>query len=67
MRMAHSLLGAFLAGERILRCWGGGTGWAVEDSVPIPMGLLPTRDRNYYGITGDWAKYEHVTTTECGQ
>ena len=64
--MACSLLGAFLVGECILRCWGGGTSWEVEDAVPIPVGLLPTRDRNYYSITGDQAKYEHVRTTECG-
>jgi len=32
VRMARSLLAARLAGERILRCWGGGTGWAVEDA-----------------------------------
>lgn len=32
VRLARSLLAARLAGERILRCWGGGTGWAVEDA-----------------------------------
>ncbi|XP_043704258.1 MA3 DOMAIN-CONTAINING TRANSLATION REGULATORY FACTOR 1-like isoform X1 [Telopea speciosissima] len=32
VHMARSLLGARHAGERILRCWGGGTGWAVEDA-----------------------------------
>uniref|UniRef100_A0A0C9RVH6 TSA: Wollemia nobilis Ref_Wollemi_Transcript_10948_2779 transcribed RNA sequence n=1 Tax=Wollemia nobilis TaxID=56998 RepID=A0A0C9RVH6_9CONI len=32
VRMARSFLSARLAGERILRCWGGGTGWAVEDA-----------------------------------
>ena len=53
VHMACSLLCACLAGERILRCWGGGTGWAVEDALPIPVGLLPTRDRNYYSITGE--------------
>ncbi|MQM08602.1 hypothetical protein Taro_041458 [Colocasia esculenta] len=35
LKMAHSLLGSRLAGERILRCWGGGgsskTGWEIED------------------------------------
>ena len=67
MPMARSLLGAHLAGDCILRCWCGGTGWAVEDAVPIPVGLLPTRDRNYYSITGEQAKYEHVTTTEHRQ
>lgn len=29
---ARALLGARHAGERILRCWGGGSGWAVEDA-----------------------------------
>nr|DAD34372.1 TPA_asm: hypothetical protein HUJ06_005012 [Nelumbo nucifera] len=32
VHMARSLLAARHAGERILRCWGGGTGWAVEDA-----------------------------------
>uniref|UniRef100_A0A0D6QWI4 MI domain-containing protein n=1 Tax=Araucaria cunninghamii TaxID=56994 RepID=A0A0D6QWI4_ARACU len=32
VRMSRSFLSARLAGERILRCWGGGTGWAVEDA-----------------------------------
>ncbi|KAL4193485.1 hypothetical protein AMTRI_Chr06g199650 [Amborella trichopoda] len=32
VHMAKSLLSARHAGERILRCWGGGTGWAVEDA-----------------------------------
>ncbi|XP_057841956.2 MA3 DOMAIN-CONTAINING TRANSLATION REGULATORY FACTOR 4 [Cryptomeria japonica] len=32
VRVTRSLLSARLAGERILRCWGGGTGWAVEDA-----------------------------------
>lgn len=29
---AKALLAARHAGERILRCWGGGSGWAVEDA-----------------------------------
>ncbi|XP_020690190.1 uncharacterized protein LOC110105147 [Dendrobium catenatum] len=29
---ARSLASARHAGERLLRCWGGGTGWAVEDA-----------------------------------
>jgi hypothetical protein len=29
---ARALLVARHSGERILRCWGGGTGWAVEDA-----------------------------------
>eukprot|EP00262_Sarcandra_glabra_P015736 TRINITY_DN4918_c0_g1_i1.p1 TRINITY_DN4918_c0_g1~~TRINITY_DN4918_c0_g1_i1.p1 ORF type:complete len:717 (+),score=179.55 TRINITY_DN4918_c0_g1_i1:274-2424(+) len=32
VHMARTLLAARHAGERILRCWGGGTGWAVEDA-----------------------------------
>ncbi|XP_010248756.1 PREDICTED: uncharacterized protein LOC104591570 [Nelumbo nucifera] len=32
VHMARSLVAARHAGERILRCWGGGTGWAVEDA-----------------------------------
>ncbi|KAK9119932.1 hypothetical protein Scep_018025 [Stephania cephalantha] len=32
VHMARSLIAARHAGERILRCWGGGTGWAVEDA-----------------------------------
>ncbi|XP_008799936.1 MA3 DOMAIN-CONTAINING TRANSLATION REGULATORY FACTOR 1-like [Phoenix dactylifera] len=32
LRMARSLVSARHAGERLLRCWGGGTGWAVEDA-----------------------------------
>ncbi|KAH7670685.1 Initiation factor eIF-4 gamma MA3 domain-containing protein [Dioscorea alata] len=32
VHMARTLISARHAGERILRCWGGGTGWAVEDA-----------------------------------
>ncbi|PKA66098.1 Eukaryotic translation initiation factor isoform 4G-1 [Apostasia shenzhenica] len=32
VHMARSLISARHAGERLLRCWGGGTGWAVEDA-----------------------------------
>ncbi|XP_010534749.1 PREDICTED: programmed cell death protein 4-like, partial [Tarenaya hassleriana] len=32
VKMARSLIFARHAGERLLRCWGGGTGWAVEDA-----------------------------------
>ncbi|CAM8932238.1 unnamed protein product [Rhodiola kirilowii] len=32
VHMARALLAARHAGERILRCWGGGSGWAVEDA-----------------------------------
>ncbi|XP_059304061.1 MA3 DOMAIN-CONTAINING TRANSLATION REGULATORY FACTOR 1-like isoform X2 [Lycium ferocissimum] len=37
---AQSLLHARHAGERILRCWGGGTGWAVEDAKDKIQKLL---------------------------
>ncbi|KAG0492812.1 hypothetical protein HPP92_006210 [Vanilla planifolia] len=32
VRLARTLVSARHAGERLLRCWGGGTGWAVEDA-----------------------------------
>ncbi|XP_051123196.1 MA3 DOMAIN-CONTAINING TRANSLATION REGULATORY FACTOR 1 [Andrographis paniculata] len=38
--LARSLIGARHAGERILRCWGGGTGWAVEDAKDKVQKLL---------------------------
>ncbi|XAR50278.1 hypothetical protein NMG60_11004561 [Bertholletia excelsa] len=37
---ARSLVAARHAGERILRCWGGGTGWAVEDAKDKILKLL---------------------------
>ncbi|KAL5544016.1 hypothetical protein UlMin_007800 [Ulmus minor] len=40
VRMTRTLIGARHAGERILRCWGGGTGWAVEDAKDKIMKLL---------------------------
>lgn len=40
VHMARSLITARHAGERILRCWGGGTGWAVEDAKDKIMKLL---------------------------
>ncbi|MBA0644156.1 hypothetical protein Goklo_028360 [Gossypium klotzschianum] len=40
VRMARSLITARHAGERLLRCWGGGTGWAVEDAKDKIMKLL---------------------------
>ncbi|KAI9108884.1 hypothetical protein K1719_020189 [Acacia pycnantha] len=40
VRMARSLIRARHAGERLLRCWGGGTGWAVEDAKDKIMKLL---------------------------
>ncbi|KAJ0790170.1 putative programmed cell death protein [Helianthus annuus] len=32
VHVAQSLVSARHAGERLLRCWGGGSGWAVEDA-----------------------------------
>ncbi|XP_023001234.1 uncharacterized protein LOC111495424 isoform X1 [Cucurbita maxima] len=40
VRMARSLIAARHAGERLLRCWGGGTGWAVEDAKDKIQKLL---------------------------
>ncbi|OWM90565.1 MA3 DOMAIN-CONTAINING TRANSLATION REGULATORY FACTOR 1-like [Punica granatum] len=40
VRMARSLVAARHAGERLLRCWGGGTGWAVEDAKDKIQKLL---------------------------
>ncbi|XP_061360872.1 MA3 DOMAIN-CONTAINING TRANSLATION REGULATORY FACTOR 1 [Gastrolobium bilobum] len=40
VRMARSLVAARHAGERLLRCWGGGTGWAVEDAKDKIVKLL---------------------------
>ncbi|GAA0163670.1 translation factor [Lithospermum erythrorhizon] len=40
VRVARSLIGARHAGERLLRCWGGGTGWAVEDAKDKIQKLL---------------------------
>lgn len=37
---AQSLIAARHAGERILRCWGGGSGWAVEDAKDKIQKLL---------------------------
>ncbi|XP_071692855.1 MA3 DOMAIN-CONTAINING TRANSLATION REGULATORY FACTOR 1-like [Rutidosis leptorrhynchoides] len=38
--VAQSLVAARHAGERLLRCWGGGTGWAVEDAKDKIVKLL---------------------------
>ncbi|KAL3512635.1 hypothetical protein ACH5RR_025352 [Cinchona calisaya] len=40
VHVARSLVAARHAGERILRCWGGGTGWAVEDAKDKILKLL---------------------------
>ncbi|KAJ3681171.1 hypothetical protein LUZ60_015660 [Juncus effusus] len=38
--MARTLSSARHAGERLLRCWGGGSGWAVEDAKDKIQKLL---------------------------
>ncbi|XP_072971390.1 MA3 DOMAIN-CONTAINING TRANSLATION REGULATORY FACTOR 1-like [Typha angustifolia] len=44
VHMARSLVSARHAGERLLRCWGGGTGWAVEDAKDKIVKLLEEYD-----------------------
>ncbi|KAL8141996.1 hypothetical protein V2J09_015028 [Rumex salicifolius] len=40
VRKARTLVFSRHAGERLLRCWGGGTGWAVEDAKDKIQKLL---------------------------
>ncbi|XP_010545985.1 PREDICTED: programmed cell death protein 4 [Tarenaya hassleriana] len=40
IRSACSFISARHSGERLLRCWGGGTGWAVEDAKDKIFKLL---------------------------
>ncbi|KAL6524563.1 Peptide chain release factor 1, mitochondrial [Orobanche hederae] len=51
VRMARSLIAARHAGERILRCWGGGTGWAVEDAKDKIQKLLEEYESG--GVVGE--------------
>ncbi|KAK2648030.1 hypothetical protein Ddye_015519 [Dipteronia dyeriana] len=51
VRMARSLIAARHAGERLLRCWGGGTGWAVEDAKDKIMKLLEEYESG--GVVGE--------------
>ncbi|KAF8715119.1 hypothetical protein HU200_027673 [Digitaria exilis] len=51
VQMARALLSARHSGERILRCWGGGTGWAVEDAKDKITKLLEE-----YNTGGDLAE-----------
>ncbi|KAJ8615604.1 hypothetical protein MRB53_034976 [Persea americana] len=51
VHMARSLLAARHAGERILRCWGGGTGWAVEDAKDKITKLLEEYESG--GVVGE--------------
>ncbi|PIA51481.1 hypothetical protein AQUCO_01100371v1 [Aquilegia coerulea] len=51
VHMARSLVAARHAGERILRCWGGGTGWAVEDAKDKISKLLEEYESG--GVVGE--------------
>ncbi|KAE8686220.1 bHLH130 protein [Hibiscus syriacus] len=51
VRMAQSLITARHAGERLLRCWGGGSGWAVEDAKDKIMKLLEEYESG--GVVGE--------------
>ncbi|GAV62559.1 MA3 domain-containing protein [Cephalotus follicularis] len=51
VHMAKSLVAARHAGERILRCWGGGTGWAVEDAKDKILKLLEEYESG--GVVGE--------------
>ncbi|KAL5717891.1 Peptide chain release factor 1 [Ranunculus cassubicifolius] len=51
VHVARSLIGARHAGERILRCWGGGTGWAVEDAKDKITKLLEEYESG--GVVGE--------------
>lgn len=51
VHVAQSLVGARHAGERLLRCWGGGTGWAVEDAKDKIVKLLEEYESG--GVVGE--------------
>lgn len=51
VHMARSLVFSRHAGERILRCWGGGTGWAVEDAKDKITKLLEEYESG--GVVGE--------------
>lgn len=51
VHMARSLVFSRHAGERILRCWGGGSGWAVEDAKDKIMKLLEEFESG--GVVGE--------------
>ncbi|KAI3825712.1 hypothetical protein L1987_07288 [Smallanthus sonchifolius] len=51
VHVAQSLIGARHAGERLLRCWGGGTGWAVEDAKDKIVKLLEEYETG--GVVGE--------------
>lgn len=51
VHMARSLVFSRHAGERLLRCWGGGTGWAVEDAKDKIWKLLEEYESG--GVVGE--------------
>ncbi|KAH9614285.1 hypothetical protein KSS87_020349 [Heliosperma pusillum] len=51
VHMARSLVFSRHSGERILRCWGGGSGWTVEDAKDKIWKLLEEYERG--GIVGE--------------
>ncbi|KAF5796663.1 putative programmed cell death protein [Helianthus annuus] len=51
VHVAQSLIAARHAGERLLRCWGGGTGWAVEDAKDKIVKLLEEYETG--GVVGE--------------
>ncbi|VVB17855.1 unnamed protein product [Arabis nemorensis] len=51
VRLARSLISARHAGERLLRSWGGGTGWIVEDAKDKIMKLLEEYETG--GVTSE--------------
>lgn len=51
VHMARSLVFSRHAGERLLRCWGGGSGWAVEDAKDKIMKLLEEYESG--GVVGE--------------
>ncbi|KAH9624608.1 hypothetical protein KSS87_010311 [Heliosperma pusillum] len=51
VHMARSLVFSRHAGERILRCWGGGSGWAVEDAKDKIWKLLEEYETG--GVVGE--------------
>ncbi|WZY69483.1 hypothetical protein YC2023_001723 [Brassica napus] len=57
VKMARSLIFARHAGERLLRCWGGGTGWAVEDAKDKILNLLEEYESS--GLVSEACKCIH--------
>ncbi|KAI7727430.1 hypothetical protein M8C21_020435 [Ambrosia artemisiifolia] len=51
IHVAQSLVNARHAGERLLRCWGGGSGWAVEDAKDKIVKLLEEYESG--GVVGE--------------